>query len=165
MEVRHAALTGKSLRDAEDANAAALRRLESRKQQPAKISAPRARKFEHKEITKKELKAASVTRRPAKPQRHVAPACKFCGHCRWCKRFQRTQAIMRKAREGDADMLFLTHELVGLALAAQSKADYRDALGVEYPFSRIAGFTATRAVNAGVESVCDRSVRWLGTWR
>lgn len=166
MEARHAALTGKTLRDAETANMAALQRLEARKREKPKAQPkPKPRKFEHREVTKKELAAANVTRKPAAPKKLMAPACKFCGHCRWCKRFQRTQLIMRKAREGDASMLGLTHELVGLALAAQQGSDYRDALGVEYPFSRISGFTATRAINAGIESVCDRSARLLGAWR
>jgi hypothetical protein len=62
-------------------------------------------------------------------------------------------------------MLVLTHELVGLALAAQAGSDYKDSLGREYPFSRITGYTATRAVNAGVEAICDRSVSGLGAWR
>lgn len=164
MEVAHATATGGTFRDAETANMRALERLEARKREPKKPK-PQAkrREFQHREVTKKEL--ASVTRKPAKPKKLSAPSCKFCGTCRWCKRFRRSQLIMQKAREGDVAMLRLTMELVGLALAAQQKSDYKDALGVEYPFSRIAGFTATRAVNAGVESVCDRSVNQLGGWR
>lgn len=165
IEVAHANATGGTLRDAENANMRALERLEARKRykKPSAKAAPR--KFEHREITKKELAAHNVTRKPAPPKKVIPPPCKFCGTCRWCSRFKRTQEIMRKARLGDANMLALGDELAGLALAAQQRSDYRDALGVEYPFSRIVGFTANRAVTAGIESVCDRSTRWLGPWR
>jgi hypothetical protein len=166
IEVQHATLTGGTLRDAEDANMRNLQRLEARKREgkkPAPKTAPR--NFAHREITKKDLAAANVTKRVAPPKKLIGPTCKFCGHCRWCKRFRRTQTILGKARQGDAALLPLAHELIGLALAAQQKSDYRDAIGREYPFSRITGFTATRAVNAGIESVCDRSVSLLGAWR
>jgi hypothetical protein len=164
IEVHHAELTGGTLRDAETANARNLERMEARKSQPRRVAPPaKPRVFQHREVTKQD--AAEVTRRPAPVKKLHAPKCRFCGTCRWCKRFSRSQLIMSKARMGDAAMLALTHELVGLALAAQQKSDYRDAGGVEYPFSRITGHTATRAINAGVESVCDRSVPHLGAWR
>lgn len=166
MEVKHQSLIGGTLRDAETANMAALERLEARKRE-GKKPAPKAkpRGFEHREITKKEVATAGVTRKAPTPRKLIPPSCKFCGTCKRCKSLKRVAAILRKARMGDADMLPLALELVGLEMAERNKSDYRDALGVEYPFSRIAGFTASRAVNAGVESVCDRSVRLLGGWR
>lgn len=167
IEAEHAQRMGGTFRDAETANMRLLERLEARKRLRKIAAAGPAQKPKRKEtpgITKKELAGENVTRKPAAPIVQAAPSCKYCGTCRWCKRFQRTALIMRKAREGDKVAQGLAYELVGIALAANERSDYRDVMGVEYPFSRIRGQTAIRAVNAGIEAVCDRSVRLLGAW-
>jgi metallo-beta-lactamase family protein len=58
-----------------------------------------------------------------------------------------------------------TADLTAIMLAALGRKDYKDAIGRELPFSRIAGHDVDKAVTQGIEWVCDRSVSFMGAWR
>lgn len=167
MEANHASAVGLTFRQAEDANLANLIRLEARKQKP---KAPRKPKRKGREITPTteehaRLKAAGVIKRKARITPALKSMCNWCGLCIRCKREGRLQLIMAKARLGDDKARALVMELVAMGFAAQSRKDYKDAIGRELPFSRLRGHDRNLAVTAGAEWVCDRSVPFMGEWR
>lgn len=149
-----------TLRAAESANMRALERLANRKRKPRVAKKPR--KIE----TPEQLAREGVTVRPAAPRKiPQMPPCKRCRKCLWCKRAIRISMIGVKALQEDVRALALQNELNAIVLAASGKRDYRDALGRELPFSRLVGPDVDKAVNAGVEWVCDRSASFMGQWR
>ncbi len=161
MEVHQATSSGGSLRTAEDANMASLARLAMRRSGPAKKRKNKKRReFAHREITKTELANASVTRKPASPiltPPPIAPADRA-----WAFRIAR---IMELGRQGDRRAIQLALEVVAIKMAVSAKRDYKDAVGRELPFSRLRGASVHRAVRAGMEWVCERSIPLLGVWR
>ena len=160
IEIADAQSRGLSFRDAETINMRQLERLARRKQKP------RAPKKPRKDITPEQLAASGVTVRQA-PKRKAPqmPPCKLCRQCVWCKRAIRVSMIGIKSRQQDLRARALQDELTAIMFAALGRKDYRDALGRELPFSRIAGVDADKAVTAGIEWVCDRSTSFMGQWR
>lgn len=155
MEARHAAETGGTLRQAEDANRRALERLAKRPQRA--VAKPAARK----PLTREETKASGVTRKLAAPKQdkvHKVSA-------RDAKWAVRVSQIMDLGRKGDRRAHSLAMEVVAIKIAMSARRDYKDAIGRELPFSRLKGASLERAVRAGMEWVCDRSVSLLGAWR
>jgi hypothetical protein len=160
IEMNHVRSVGGSARDAETNNMRALERLANRKQRP------QAKKKTKKIDTAEQLAKQGVTQRVA-PVKNLPPLplCKLCGHCVRCKRELRMSQIMTKARQQDPKALQLLTELVAIGFAANARKDYKDALGRELPFSRLKGHDLNRAVTAGADWVCDRSVSFMGQWR
>lgn len=159
-EVAHAQSLGLSSRHAEAENMRQLERLANRKRKPRKPKAPK------KIDTAEQLAKQGVTQRVAPVKKlPPVPPCKLCGQCLRCKRELRMSQIMTKARQQDPKALSLVQELVAIGFAANARRDYRDAIGRELPFSRLKGHDYNRAVTAGAEWVCDRSVSFMGQWR
>ena len=161
IEARHAQSVGLSSRDAETENLRQLERLANRarkprKQKPRKVATPSA----------EQLAKEGVTVRVA-PKRTAPklPPCKLCRTCLWCKRAIRVSYIGVKARQQDTRALALQNELNAIMFAALGQKDYRDEIGRELPFSRLTGKDVDKAVTAGIEWVCDRSVSFMGQWR
>ena len=71
-------------------------------------------------------------------------------------RERRILKIIEKGKSGDRVMLALAWEITATAL---------DAKGGAGRFMNMSPADANRAVVAKAESVCDRSIRWLGEWR
>lgn len=166
MEVRHAQTVGGTFRDAETQNNAALIRLENRRarkrlsRQGRKREIAAQRKIAGREITRKELSDAGVTRRPASPILKPPPIAAVDRP--WAFRIAR---IMELGRQGDRRAIQLALEVVAIKMAVSAKRDYKDAVGRELPFSRLRGASVHRAVRAGMEWVCERSIPLLGAWR
>lgn len=177
MEVRHAQQTGGATRDAELANQRALERLEGKKRDAGgrrRILSPRAIEREERrrdrQLSRREQ--LGVTYKPVAPV--VKPAqfrCGRCGQCVVCRRELRAIAIMAKAREGDLEMQWLTHNLVALHFAIGKRIDCkispsRSQPGREIAFSRMMlGGERNLAFLGAVAEICDWSVRAMGAWR
>lgn len=162
-EIEHAARTGGSLRTAEDTNIAALNRLAQRKATPRKPAKQTKRKtFAHREISKKELQDAGVTKKVATKPTIAKPPVISPDDQKWAFRVAR---IMELGRQGDKRAYQLALEVVAIKMAVSARRDYKDANGRELPFSRLRGASVHRAVRAGMEWVCDRSRTLLGEWR
>lgn len=166
MEVHHAEAIGGTLRDAEALNNAALIRLQNRRarkrmsKQGAKRKVAASRSIAGREITRKELSDAGVTRKPASPILKPPPIAPVDRP--WAFRIAR---IMELGRQGDRRAIQLALEVVAIKMAVSAKRDYKDAVGRELPFSRLRGASVHRAVRVGMEWVCERSIPLLGTWR
>jgi hypothetical protein len=159
-EVAHARSLGLSSRHAETVNARQLERLANRKRKPPKTKKPR------KDWTPEQLAKEGVTQRVAPPRKvPKAPPCKYCRKCVWCKRSIRVSMIGVKSRQQDLRARSLQDELNAIVFAALGRKDYKDAIGRELPFSRIAGKDVDKAVTQGIEWVCDRSASFMGQWR
>lgn len=160
IEANHANAAGLSFRHAESENMRALERLSNRKVKPRKPKAPK------KIDTAEQLAKQGVTQRVAPAKKlPPMPPCKLCGLCLRCRRELRMSQIMTKARQQDPKALSLIQELVAIGFAAESRKDYKDAIGRELPFSRLKGYDRDKAVTAGADWVCDRSVPFMGQWR
>jgi hypothetical protein len=149
-----------TFRAAETANIVALERLANRKQRPKKPKAPR------KDITPEQLAKAGVTKKIA-TARKLPPKspCNMCRKCIDCKRQLRMSQIANKAKQNDSKAFILAMEFSAIILAVTQRKDYKDGLGRELPFSRIAGEDAARAAITGFEWACDRSTSFMGQWR
>lgn len=161
IEARNARAMGRSFRDAETENTRQLERLANRKRKkPAPKKLPRP--IDNPEQLAKE----GVTIRPAPKRKALQmPPCKLCRVCVWCRRAIRVSHIGLRARQDDRRARALQDELNAIMIAAIRRADYRDALGRELPFSRITGKDVDKAVTQGIEWVCDRSIPFMGQWR
>lgn len=159
-EILHAQSLGLSYRHAEIANTRQLERLAARKRKK-----PKPKKLPPVP-TAEQLAASGVTVRPA-PARKAPqmPPCKLCRKCVWCRRAIRVSMIGVKARQHDKRARALQDELNAIMIAALGRKDYKDAIGRELPFSRVTGADVDKAVTAGIEWVCDRSVSFMGQWR
>lgn len=165
-EVAHAKARGLSLRDAEKFNAHHLERLSNRR---ARTKAPKKktkRDAVQRDITHEQLAAAGITKKvPVARAQPPMPPCKLCRQCVWCKRTFRLSQIATRARQLEPKAVSLVSELVAIQFAANQRKDYKDAIGRELPFSRLKGADIDKAVNAGIEWVCDRSTSFMGQWR
>jgi len=160
LEIADARALGGSVRDAEIKNTRQLERMANRKLLRAAKKAPR------KIDSPEKLAATGVTVKKAKPRKLAPlPPCKLCRKCVWCKRSLRMSKIKTHALRQEPKALSLMLELQAIMMAASARHDYRDAIGRELPFSRIAGHDVDRAVTQGIEWVCDRSVSFMGQWR
>lgn len=171
-EVAHQNRIGGTLRDAEDANNASLQRLDAKKREDRgrRVLTPDRVALEERRARRRDKLGVQV--KPIAPVYvAAAKACRNCGRCRLCAREARTVAIMAKAREGDAAMAYLTHNLVALTLAHQKRIDCRiaptpGAPGKEVGFARMMLHGERNLAFVGaVEAICDWSVGSLGKWR
>ncbi len=159
-ETEDAKILGLSSRYAETVNARNLERLANRKQRPKKPKAPR------KDMTPELLAKAGITKKVATARKLPPPrACGLCRQCIDCKRELRMSQIAAMAKQQDMRAVALAMELGAIVLAVTQRKDYKDAIGRELPFSRIAGADAARAAITGFEWACDRSTSFMGQWR
>jgi hypothetical protein len=173
MEIAAVQREGGTLRDAENANAVSLQRLEAKKRGPKLVATPSAiEKAASKQRRKERRDKLGVTYKPVATVRPaIVKACRTCGVCLHCRREIRMLAIMQKAGQGDLRMEWLVHNLVALQLAMQKRIDAkitptRGAPGKEVAFSRMR-LNAERnlAFLSAVTEICDWSIRSLGAWR
>lgn len=160
MEIEHAQANGGTLRDAENANRAALGRLSARQ---GSKPAPVARRAE-REVTKAKLAEAGVTKRPARVVPVMPMVCRMCGLCIECKRLARLAEIRRRERLGDENMEPFINALRMTAFAHGLRRKLRDE-GAIFPFDSPSESVRLRAYNAMVDRVCDRTVPLVGAWR
>jgi hypothetical protein len=164
VEARHAHVIGGSIRDAEDANARNLIRLDARKREDKPKPVKQAVDVGKREITHAQLKEAGVTKRRARVTKIAAYKCKNCGLCRRCKRELRVSEIMRRNRIGDASVSALANSLAVMVLAHGLRKMYRDG-SVEFRFNELEGLHRNRALLAATELICERSSATMGAWR
>lgn len=163
IEARHVHAIGGSIRDAEDANARNLIRLDARKRENKPKPVKRPVDAGRREITHADLKAAGVTKRAAKVTPIAAYKCKHCGLCRRCRREARVAEIMRRNRQGDSTVMALANSLAVMVLAHGLRKLYRDG-SVEFRFHELEGFHRSRALIAATELICERSASTMGPW-
>lgn len=150
-EVEHAQLVGLPLHVAEAEN----RRLLERADRIAADQKPVARqtKAPQFEREKRMQERGVVRRKPA--ARRGARAC-ACGKCVPCKRNVRILALFQRKQAGDVSVRALVSEMGSASLAASA--------GVG-SFKGLSKADARRALAVIVDSICDRSVAWMGPWR
>lgn len=171
IEVDHARTTGGTLRDAELANARALERLSGRRRELARPD-PIPRKAPPSAAERQAKRAEEgVTIKPVAPVTIIPPPeCGVCGLCLRCRREERAKLIMRKGREGDRAMQWLSLNFVALMLGLQKRVDTkiapsRRARGREVAFSRMRKQERITAFLDASAAICDWSVSALGAWR
>jgi hypothetical protein len=106
-----------------------------------------------------------VWRKPAAPQRQRGPQCKWCGVCVDCKRATRLRTIQDLGRKGDPACEAMSWDFVALVNAFVKGSPYRDYMGRYVDFGEISAAQRTRVFIGAFESICDRSVATMGTWR
>lgn len=164
VEARHANVIGGSIRDAEDANARNLIRLDARKRESKPKLVKQAVDVGSREITHADLKEAGVTKRRAQVVKVAPYRCKHCGMCRRCKRELRVSEIMRRNRIGDSSVMAYANSLAVMVLAHGLRKLYRDG-SVEFRFNELDGLQRNRALLAATELICERSSATMGAWR
>ncbi len=164
VEARHIHVIGGSIRDAEDANARNLIRLDARKRENKPKPVKQRVDAGKREVTHSDLKAAGVTKRRAQVTKIAAYKCKHCGMCRRCKRELRVAEIMRRNRNGDTSVHALANSLAVMVLAHGLRKLYRDG-SVEFRFNELEGLQRNRALLAATELICERSSATMGAWR
>jgi hypothetical protein len=164
VEAKHAHVIGGSIRDAEDANARNLIRLEARKRENKPKPVKQRVDAAAREISHDDLKAAGVTKQRARVAKIPAYKCKHCGLCRRCRRELRVAEIMRRNRIGDASVHAYANSLAVMVLAHGLRKLYRDG-SVEFRFNELEGIHRNRALVAATELICERSSQTMGAWR
>lgn len=158
MEIEHAKRLGLPVRAAEAENARMLERSAriAREAKPAQKKKPAA--IAPRKTRQQRLIERAVTIRAATPEpsRFELSPCGRCGTCRRCMRERRILLIIQKAKAGDREMSKLAWEISACVLDAQ---------GGTGRFANMLPRDANRVVIEKAESICDRSVRWLGDWR
>lgn len=150
-EVEHAQLVGLPLHVAESENQRLLERADriAKEQKPkckpsAAPSAARAKRHAERGITKRAPKKQPVRRECA------------CGTCMPCKRKIRMLAIFARQRGGDATMRPLIYDMMAATMSATA--------GIG-PFKGLARGAVHRLLAHKIDTICDRSIATLGTWR
>jgi hypothetical protein len=155
MEIEHAKRVGIPLRVAEAEN---QRLLERSARIARETSKPKKPKPAPRTTRQQRHRQRSVTIRAAKP---IVPGaamspCGRCGVCRRCMRERRILKIIQKGRAGDQFMF---------SLALEMTATLMNAMNCRGPFKDLSPADSDRMVANAAESICDRSIRWLGEWR
>lgn len=154
MEIEHAKRVGIPLRVAEAENA----RLLERSERVARDSAgkPVAKPQRQSRVHRQQLRGVRTrAAKPTVPAAKLSP-CGRCGVCRACMRERRVLKIIEKHRTGDQFMTSLMLELTATLMNAMR--------GIG-KFRGVTPDVSDRMVERETESICDRSIRWLGEWR
>lgn len=149
MEVEHAKRVGLPLRVAEAENA----RLLELSERTAGTTTPAPKKPRQQRMRERGVSRRAPRKRV--PAAHLSP-CGRCGTCRACMRERRILKIIQKSRLGDQDML---------SMALEVTATLMNAMKCIGPFKDLSAEDSDRVVANAAESICDRSIRWLGEWR
>jgi hypothetical protein len=158
MEARHAAVQGRTFRQAETENAFWLARAEAMARgHKDPVGKPQQRKRKTRE---ERLANRPVQVRAAKPEKPVTLArlspCGRCGICRACKREKRVLLISQRAKQGD--MKFVT-------IMWRLSVDGMHALTCSGRFKGLTKRDANRKLMAELEDICDSTVMQMGPWR
>lgn len=155
MEIEHAKRVGIPLRVAEAENARLLERTarisQDAHQKQSVTAQPRASRAQRQRLRGVRTRAA----KPTVPAAKLSP-CGRCGVCRACMRERRVLKIIQKHRTGDQFMTSLMLELTATLMNAMR--------GIG-KFRGVTPDVSDRMVERETESICDRSIRWLGEWR